>query len=359
MSRRSEGQNVDSDFFPEIHNGRSKYESPLSPILTELRRKHVVAAAATSGLQMSLNDSSDPWSSAESIMVREEVDIFAQSDTCTCNLPRKTVVAPRRLSLFQRVRKESVGGVGVCATCGKRISFDPIGDVVGNRNPRLRRTPDVLGNREIGDMGPPQHAQALLHSTPHLRHLSQASTDMQGAGNLPHARGILGLLRSNSSPHNPALSPDPGGSGGLGINVDYRTSVARQLANQNAANELASFLLVLAHEMSLENYGFVENEVFTSIFALVHSSENSNRMAGVAALDALIEAPSADEEKKAIKFANNLSSCLRSSYGDFEFLSAVSQALGHMAIRATNVDFVESEVTRALEWLRTDRSDRR
>jgi hypothetical protein len=38
-------------------------------------------------------------------------------------------------------------------------------------------------------------------------------------------------------------------------------------------------------------------------------------------------------------------------------LSAVSKALGHMAKK--NVDFVESEVTRALEWLRTERSDRR
>ena len=82
---------------------------------------------------------------------------------------------------------------------------------------------------------------------------------------------------------------------------------------------------------------------------------------GLAALDALIvvEAPSADEEKKGIKFANALSNGLRSANGDFEFLSAVSKALGHMALRTANVDFVESEVTRALEWLRTERSDRR
>jgi hypothetical protein len=82
-------------------------------------------------------------------------------------------------------------------------------------------------------------------------------------------------------------------------------------------------------------------------------------MAGIAALDALIEAPSADEEKKAIKFANKLSNGLRTGAADYEFLSAVTQALGHMAKRATNVDFVESEIVRALEWLRTNRSDRR
>ena len=74
------------------------------------------------------------------------------------------------------------------------------------------------------------------------------------------------------------------------------------------------------------------------------------RMAGLSALDALIDAPSADEETKAIKFANTLSNGLRSAQGDYEFLSSVSKALGHMAKRTTNVDFVESEVTRALEW---------
>lgn len=76
-------------------------------------------------------------------------------------------------------------------------------------------------------------------------------------------------------------------------------------------------------------------------------------------MDALLTAPSADEERKVIQFANTLSQGLRNGAGDFEFLSAVSKALGHMARGSSNVDFVESEITRALEWLRTDRSDRR
>jgi FKBP12-rapamycin complex-associated protein len=141
--------------------------------------------------------------------------------------------------------------------------------------------------------------------------------------------------------------------------LDYGASLVRDRANQQAATELSSLLWILAHEMSLEDYGAVESEIFTSVFALVHEAENERRMAGLAALDALIDAPSADEEKKAIKFANTLSNGLRSAHGDYEFLSAVSKALGHMATRTANVDFVESEVTRALEWLRTERSDRR
>ena len=140
---------------------------------------------------------------------------------------------------------------------------------------------------------------------------------------------------------------------------DYGTSLVRIRVNQQAAAELASLLWILAHEMSLEDYGAVESEVFTSVFSLVHSQDMDLRMAGLSALNALIDTPSADDEKKAIKFANTLSNGLRSAHGNYEFLSAVSKALGNMATRTANVDFVESEVSRALEWLRTDRSDRR
>jgi hypothetical protein len=183
---------------------------------------------------------------------------------------------------------------------------------------------------------------------------------MQGYGNLNSSRGLFGMLLPGSTATNSSsTSGDSIIASSLGTFGDYRVALSRDKANQKAAAELASFMWVLAHEMSLDNYGYVENDVFTSIFSLIHAADPSSRMAGVAALDALIEAPSADEEKKAIKFANNLSNSLRSPNGDFEFLCAVSKSLGHMAVRATNVDFVESEITRALEWLRSDRSQRR
>jgi FKBP12-rapamycin complex-associated protein len=44
---------------------------------------------------------------------------------------------------------------------------------------------------------------------------------------------------------------------------------------------------------------------------------------------------------------------------DYEFLHAVARALGRMAMGAANVDRVEFEIGRGLEWLRSDRSDRR
>ena len=278
-------------FFGDTGTARAtSYQSPLQEILTDLKRKHVVAAAATGS--MSFWDSTDAWN--------------LQHNACSCGTTPNIAV--------------------VCSICGRRSNSKS-----SHRTERLREREDVSNQ-------PPQHAQALLRRTPHLRHVSNASIDMQATH-----KGILNFMRTDSS--------QP-----LNL-VDYRTCVVREQANQQAARELASFLWVLAHEMSLDSFSQVESAVFTKIFQLVHSTHT--RMAGVAALDALIEAPSGDEEQKAIKFANNLSSGLRASQGDYEFWSSVSCALGHMAMRATNVDFVESEIVRALEWMRTDRSDRR
>ena len=71
------GISVDAPYFPEINDERSKYKSRLTPILMELRRKHVVAAAASAGPQLS----DDSWS-GEDIMeysrlpVLESVDVM-------------------------------------------------------------------------------------------------------------------------------------------------------------------------------------------------------------------------------------------------------------------------------------------
>ena len=349
---------VDSSFFPEISNETSKYKSPLIPILMDLKRKHVVAAAATSGPDMSLNDSSDPWSNTEDH--DDETGILFPSSSCNCYLNRKKL-GRRRSSLFKGPKNNlMLSPEDICTTCGKRRPFDPIGNVAAYQKHATRLGASNDPNTSLAAAsGPPRHAQSLLHSTPHLRHLSAGSADMQGAGTLNSNRGLLGMLLPNTNQTTQNNIDTNISSSTFRTSVDYRSSLTRQQANMQAATELASFLWVLAHEMSLDNYGYVENEVFTNIFALVHSNDGSSRMAGIVALNSLIEAPSADEEKKAIKFANNLSNSLRSQFGDYEFLSAVSRALGHMAIRATNVDFVESEITRALEWLRSDRSARR
>lgn len=71
----------------------------------------------------------------------------------------------------------------------------------------------------------------------------------------------------------------------------------------------------------------------------------------------LIDCTSAGAEAKVIKFANTLSAALNGNT-DFALIALVAEALGHMARYSpvAHVDFVESELSRALEWLRVDPS---
>ncbi len=381
--------NPTNHYFPEIIDEQSSYLSlsPLSEIIQDLRRKNVVTAAAASGPQMSMMDSSDPWGSSEILGMADESGFrstgpLSYGTPCTCQprvrrrssltlLPYGTRTSsfafssPMRTSANARhsTNRESVGSEGstrdeeICPDCARVRAPENHDNINGmpSRSPQQMRLSSWLDSTRTERLESPQHAEALLLVTPQLRIISQASTDMQGTGG-HSSKGFLGLIL-------PGATGNGGGNGDTNgsrnIASDYRANLVRDRANQQAAAELSSLLWILAHEMSLEDYGSVESEVFTAVFALVHSQNNERRMAGLSALDALIDAPSADEEKKAIKFANTLSNGLRSAHGDYEFLSAVSKALGHMATRTANVDFVEAEVIRALEWLRTDRSDRR
>ncbi|KAG7341979.1 phosphatidylinositol 3- and 4-kinase [Nitzschia inconspicua] len=388
--------------------------SPLHEIIRDLKRKNVVTAAASAGTHpVTLMDNlrSDPWDSSEeqlqTLVEDDSTAGFLVDAVCTCHgLNRRSIMSSgsrerRRLSwdVRYRQRRNSLGyssptrqtsgnlsadsqgeqsfdeAGSECPECGKPYSTDALNIHRMSRsetpalsaihNPRSSRRMTMnnwLDKPRIERLEAPRHAEALLEVTPQLRIISQASTDMDvsDASNTTKMFGFIlpGVNQDVSS--TPDLSPPRASSIQKKSTVvsDYRDSLKRDRSNQLAAEELTSLLWTCAHEMSLEDFGIVESETFTSIFALIHSVDcMDRRMAGITGLDALIDAPSADEERKAIKFANTLSGGLRSAHGNFEFLSAISKALGHMARK--NVDFIESEITLALEWLRTERSDRR
>lgn len=215
---------------------------------------------------------------------------------------------------------------------------------------------------------PTSHTDNLLQTTPHLRHLSVASTDMSGEGLYDESKNIFAQLFNNKKSKKSSNALDGEGvadssSSSSGMAIDYHTSLLRQRSIRRASLELASFLRLLSNEMPQEQFAAVESEVYSKVFSLVHSKATraDDRLAGVAALDALLTVPSADEERRAIRFGNNLSNGLKANatYADYEFLHAIARALGRMAMGAANVDRVEFEVGRSLEWLRSDRSDRR
>eukprot|EP00934_Nitzschia_sp_Nitz4_P000121 Nitzschia sp. Nitz4//scaffold14_size191712//162960//172475//NITZ4_001752-RA/size191712-snap-gene-0.144-mRNA-1//1//CDS//3329537014//121//frame0 len=380
--------------FPEVMDDKvaSQVVSPLDAIIREIRRNNVGAAAAAAGPQMSILDANEPGLSAEQQLVLAEDTTAAQSadpgmatcSTCHNRIPgtrrRMSLImsrpANRRASFSysspQRMaqRRSTAGSVGsessiqddnYCPECGRErgtssqnLSTDGFNYML-SKSPGKKRFKTWIESVRTERVESPQHARALLQTTPHLRIMSEASTDMQGSIGAP-PNNLMNIL----SPRKPkGRSRAASGDASSADPTDYPAALARDRANQHSAAELTSLLWVLAHELSLEDYDTLENEVFNDVFALVHSQKKELRIAGFIAMDNLIDAPSTDEDKKAIRFANNLSHGLRTANGDFELVAVVSKALGHLAQRTANVDIVESEVSRTLEWLRTDRSDRR
>jgi hypothetical protein len=73
---------------------------------------------------------------------------------------------------------------------------------------------------------------------------------------------------------------------------------------------------------------------------------------GILAIRELIDCTSAAAEAKVIKFANTIAAVLKANT-DFSLIELVADALGYMARHSpiSHVDYVESEMNRALEWL--------
>ena len=78
-----------------------------------------------------------------------------------------------------------------------------------------------------------------------------------------------------------------------------------------AAYQLRRVVARAARETSGETFGRFEDELYGALFRAVHHGRTlENRLGGVAALEALIGAPSAEPEGKGSKFADVLSSGL-------------------------------------------------
>ena len=364
-----------------------KYQSPVVEICNEVRRKNVAAAAAAWATPLNFamsSTSTDPWENYQDPLLSTALseDDIDGSSLCNCNARRNrkrtmsrsspvrsySISTPSERSLTTKATAgdgsiiNNVERPAVCSICGKKrpaidrhrfgtVSSKPTTASSSNspdEDPQhakhlLEATPQLIVEKDIEVEGLlPQHAKHLLEATPQLRYLSPQSVDMDGGDPSAQESFFSVLLRPDSQPTQDS-QPGRAGSGRQNIfGTDHGLPI-RDRENQRAAAELANLLWTLAHEMSLEAFGAVESQVFTAVFGLVHEYGNSSsRIAGLVAVHALLSAPSADEEKKSIKFANTLSQALRTAGGDFEFLSLVSGALGRMAQRSSNVDFGRS-----------------
>ena len=123
--------------------------------------------------------------------------------------------------------------------------------------------------------------------------------------------------------------------------------------------EIKEHLEAAACELSLERFANFENELYQRLFAFVHDEHLKVKRGGILALRTLIDCTSAAAESKVIKFANTIAAALKGNT-DLSIIESVTDALGYMASHSpvSHVDYVESELNRALEWLHSTQPHR-
>lgn len=364
-------------------SSQSPFRSPLEDLLSKLRQKYAAEAGPIGGFGQNTSDallmdysflmdySLLPSSHADGDHFMDTTKSFGEEDCGgyfdvkvegrKSNFDRKKLVR-RRSSMTMALHSTgstlsmntSEGFLSPLNTPQKRLSTDDEGATNHVVNSFLDQNVAFIlcTSRYRSGLASSSHAQHLLACAPHLRHISQGSAEMQGSyGNVhrnPIATFLSNIKKSEDSPKS-----------GTPVMLDYRTFLARKQTDERVAMELATFVRILANEMQMDEFAVVETEIFASILNLMHSSDHNNRLAGVAAMSALINVTSADEEKKATKFAKNLGHGWRANNVDFQYLSAVTKAFGKMALGSNSADYIECELPKAIEFLRKDRSDRR
>jgi len=121
---------------------------------------------------------------------------------------------------------------------------------------------------------------------------------------------------------------------------------------KQASTEMKFHVEAAARELSLERFSSFENSLFMTIFNFVQSENMGDKLGGIVAIRELIDCTSASAEGKIIKFASTLAIALKNNT-DFAIIELVADALGYMArfSSASQVDYVERELDRSLEWL--------
>lgn len=123
------------------------------------------------------------------------------------------------------------------------------------------------------------------------------------------------------------------------------------------ALELRNHLESVARDLTVEHFNRYINDINKTIFELLHSSDNSSKFGGIAAIDALIDFNSGIGEEHATKtarFSNYLYPLTLSN--DLSIMKKATQTLGKLAIPGGTLtaDFVEYEANKAIEWLQND-----
>lgn len=111
---------------------------------------------------------------------------------------------------------------------------------------------------------------------------------------------------------------------------------------------------------SIINSSSFYDVVTQNVFSLISDDSIDEKKGGVLALRELVNSPSAIPDAKTSKFCDVLSVALETNT-NFELLELIAGVLGYIAKRTPVplVDFVESELDRALDWLQGGESHKR
>ncbi|KAI0408502.1 TOR kinase [Xylaria palmicola] len=127
-------------------------------------------------------------------------------------------------------------------------------------------------------------------------------------------------------------------------------------ARRRAAAQLRELVVVCYRDFPAEDFHSFYNQVNKKITELItHGNDNSERLGGVYALDALVDFDGVDVTAKYTRFTANLKTILRGK--DMVPMQAAAIALGKLCRPGGSLisELVESEVKTALEWLQSDR----
>ncbi|KAK9453987.1 armadillo-type protein [Dipodascopsis uninucleata] len=127
-----------------------------------------------------------------------------------------------------------------------------------------------------------------------------------------------------------------------------------------AADDLKRHLQLVVRELPIDQFARYNSDINKRIFELIHSTDSTDRLGGIIAIDRLIDFDGSEENAtKITRFANYLRAVIPSN--DVDAMRLAAKALGRLAIPGgtLTVEFVEFEVKRALEWLQSDRQESR
>ncbi|KAF9162608.1 phosphatidylinositol kinase- protein kinase tor1 [Actinomortierella ambigua] len=119
---------------------------------------------------------------------------------------------------------------------------------------------------------------------------------------------------------------------------------------QYAAHALKEYVMIMSKELEGPELKKFYGEVEGAVWALVRSADNQDKLSGAMIIDKLI---GMEGDETNVRFANYLRTLLP---GDVQTMTMAAQALGKLAQQGTQ--YIEYELSRAIEWL-TDKQEAR